>query len=68
MSFRFNKNEEPPSVSDENWTRKPFSRSQLDELGRVTVDMSEEEVSRRMKATKFPGYSEPMLRLILNLK
>lgn len=38
-------------VSTEAWTRKPFTRKQLAELGRITPAMSKEEIARRVKAT-----------------
>ena len=44
--------EELPS-SSEQWTRKPFTRKQLDELGRITTDMTREEVEQRIRATKY---------------
>jgi methionyl-tRNA formyltransferase len=40
---------------DENWTRKPYTRKQLEELCRITTNMSKQEIERRIKATKFPG-------------
>jgi methionyl-tRNA formyltransferase len=43
----------PLPVSDENWTRKPFTRKQLNELGRITTDMSPEEIDRRIRATSY---------------
>jgi len=37
-------------VSGENWTRKPFTRRQFDELGQITSDMTKDEIARRTKA------------------
>lgn len=37
-------------VSRETWTRKPFTRAQFGELGRLTADMSEQEQARRKRA------------------
>ncbi len=37
------------------WTRKPYTRKELNELCRLTKSMPEEEVRRRIKATEFPG-------------
>jgi len=42
--------------SSESWRRKPYRRSQLEELCRLTKDMSEEEVALRKRATAYPGY------------
>jgi methionyl-tRNA formyltransferase len=36
--------------SGETWTRKPFTRAQFAELGRLTPDMTEQEVARRKRA------------------
>ena len=41
--------------SDECWKRKPFKRKELNELCRITSDMSEEEIRRRVKAVTFPN-------------
>lgn len=43
----------PLPVSDERWTRKPFTRKQLNELGRITTDMLPEEIDRRIRATSY---------------
>ncbi len=40
----------------EEWFRRPYIRRELDELGRVTPDMSAEEVARRVRAMRYPGY------------
>ena len=42
--------EEALPVSGEKWTRKPFTRRQFDELGRITADMAQDEVARRTRA------------------
>ncbi len=44
---------EPLPRSDEQWTRKPFSRKDFNELGRIRPDMSREEIARRIRATRF---------------
>lgn len=41
--------------SKEPWRRKPFRRKELDDLCRITTDMSDDEVQRRIKAVTFPG-------------
>lgn len=46
-------NHEPLPVSEETWTREPYTRKQLDELSMVTSDMNKEEVERRIKATTY---------------
>ena len=40
-------------VSDEKWERKPYLRRELNELCKLTPDMSEEEMERRIKATTY---------------
>jgi methionyl-tRNA formyltransferase len=47
---RIVRGEELP-LSTEQWTRKPFTRKQFDKLGQITVDMTQDEVARRMRAT-----------------
>lgn len=39
--------------SHECWTRKPFTRKELNNLCRITTDMSECEIARRIRATAF---------------
>lgn len=43
----------PLPISNEQWTKKPFTRKQLDELCIITKDMSEDEIKRRVKATTY---------------
>jgi len=50
-------------VLPEAWRRKPYTRKELDSLCRVTPDMSEDEVRRRVKATSYPGYPGPYVEL-----
>jgi hypothetical protein len=40
-------------TSAETWTRPPFSRKQFDELFRITPDMSEDEIRRRIRAISY---------------
>jgi methionyl-tRNA formyltransferase len=42
-------------VSDESWKRKPYKRKELNELCKITPDMPEEEIRRRVKAVTFPN-------------
>lgn len=41
--------------SEEQWGRKPYTRKELEELCRITSDMAEDEVKRRIRATDYPG-------------
>jgi len=49
-------------VSEEWWTRKPFSRKEFNELGRITPDMTKEEIAKRIRATTF-GVWKPTIEL-----
>jgi hypothetical protein len=40
-------------VSTENWTRKPYTRKQLNELCLLHPGMSAEEINLRLKATTY---------------
>lgn len=42
-------------VSAETWTRRPYKRHELEELCRLTPDMTPEEQARRIRATTYPG-------------
>jgi methionyl-tRNA formyltransferase len=53
----------PLPVSDEVWRRKPYTRSDMYELFRITTDMSEAEVERRIKAAEFPGWPGAYIEL-----
>ena len=48
-------NENKMPVSKEKWTRKPYTRIELNNLAKVSLDMSPEEIKRRLKALEFPG-------------
>jgi methionyl-tRNA formyltransferase len=39
--------------SEERWTRKPFSRKEFDNLGRLTPDMTKDEIAKRVRAITF---------------
>jgi methionyl-tRNA formyltransferase len=39
--------------STEHWTRKPYTRKELDALSRITPDMSRSEIEKRVKATTY---------------
>lgn len=40
-------------VSEETWTRKPYTRKELDALSEIKPDMSLEEIDKRIKATTY---------------
>lgn len=47
----------------EQWTRKPYTRRELDDLCRITPDMSKNEVKRRVRATVFPNMPGPFVEI-----
>jgi methionyl-tRNA formyltransferase len=49
-------------ASAETWTRPPFSRKQFDELFRITADMSQDEIARRVRATSYKHW-QPYIEL-----
>ncbi len=49
-------------VSEEKWTRPPFTRRQFNELFRVSPDMSRDEISRRVRAVSYGPY-QPYVEL-----
>lgn len=46
-------NGQPLPESVETWKRKPYTRKQLDELCCISPEMTEQEISRRIKATTY---------------
>lgn len=44
---------EPLLVSVDDWTRKPFTRKELDSLCEITPDMPKDEIERRIRATTY---------------
>ena len=49
-------------ISNETWTRQPFSREELKDLSTITPDMSDEEIKKRIKATSY-GNWKPTVRI-----
>lgn len=45
----------PLPKCQEHWTRKPYRRSELDQLGEIKPGMSREEINKRVKAMTFPN-------------
>lgn len=41
--------------TNETWGKRPYTRKELEELCRITLDMREEEIKRRIRATTYPG-------------
>lgn len=49
--------------SPETWTRKPYTRKQLNELCRIELDMEQKEIAKRVRAAAFPGHPGAFLEL-----
>lgn len=49
--------------SPEVWTRKAYTRKDLDALKVVTPEMDEREVARRIRATTYPGWDGARMEL-----
>jgi methionyl-tRNA formyltransferase len=49
-------------VSKEKWARPPFTRTQFDELFRITPEMSEAEIARRVRAISYKEF-QPFLEI-----
>jgi methionyl-tRNA formyltransferase len=47
----------------EQWQRKAFLRKELDELCRITPDMTSDEVKKRIRATTYPGMPGPFVEI-----
>lgn len=52
----------PLPASKEKWGRRPFTRKELDELGRITFDMSRAEIAKRIRAANFSVW-KPFIEL-----
>ncbi len=50
----------PPRVT--GWTRKPYTRADLDVLCELTPDMDAAEMARRIRATTYPGKPGAVLK------
>jgi methionyl-tRNA formyltransferase len=54
---------EPLPRAARTWSRKPFTRAELNALGEITPEMPEAEIRRRVHAMTYPGYPGAQLRL-----
>jgi methionyl-tRNA formyltransferase len=52
--------------SKEVWQRKPYTRKQLNDLCRITTDMTEDEIKNRVRATAFPDMPRAYIELAGN--
>jgi len=53
----------PLPKSEAQWRRKPFTRKELNDLCRITSNMSEEEIKRRVRATTYPDMPSAFIEL-----
>lgn len=53
---------EPLPAADTHWTRKPFTFRQMEDLKVIVPAMPPAEISRRVRATVYPGYPGPVMR------
>jgi methionyl-tRNA formyltransferase len=54
MSLIINDEKIPTSV--EKWTRKPFTRKELNELAQISTVMTKDEIAKRIRATTFGAW------------
>ena len=54
ITFRIARSEALPRL-EVNWSRRPFTHRQHQQLSTITPDMSAKEVKRRVHATTYPG-------------
>jgi methionyl-tRNA formyltransferase len=52
-----------PRPSEQSWSRRPFTRRQLNALAVIDAAMPAEEIRRRIRATTYPGYAGPSVTL-----
>lgn len=52
-----------PSANGQAWSRKPFTRRELNELATIDPTMPPDEVRRRVRATTYPGYPGPQVEI-----
>lgn len=54
---------EPLPVAGRQWTRRPFTKRQMNALKVVEPDMPADEVARRIRAGTYPGYPGPSVTI-----
>jgi methionyl-tRNA formyltransferase len=53
----------PLPESDETWQRRPYTTPEMYDLFRITPEMPEAEVERRVKAAQYPGWPGAFVEL-----
>lgn len=54
---------QPLPEAAEFWSRRPFTRAQLNELCMISPGMAQDEIARRVRATVYPGRPGPTVVL-----
>jgi methionyl-tRNA formyltransferase len=54
---------QPLPEAAESWSRRPFTRAQLNELCMISPNMGQDEIARRVRATVYPGRPGPTVVL-----
>ncbi|KZY42583.1 hypothetical protein A3732_16005 [Oleiphilus sp. HI0050] len=49
-------------TSDRKWERAPYTRNEFDELFEIKLDMTEEEINKRVRAVSYEGF-QPYIKL-----
>lgn len=55
-------NGEELTLSDEKWTRKPFSRKEFNDLCKIEITMNNDEIAKRIRATNYETY-KPIVKI-----
>ena len=55
--------EDSLSFCGEQWLRKPYTRRELDALCEIRLDMNDDEINRRVKATTYPEMPGAYIKL-----
>jgi methionyl-tRNA formyltransferase len=55
--------DQPLPVSERQWTRKAFTRREMNALKTITPDMDPDEIGRRIRASVYPGYPGPSITI-----
>ena len=53
----------PLPRADVHWTRRPFTRREMEALKVIRHDMPKDEIDRRVRATVYPGHPGPVMQL-----
>lgn len=55
--------DQPLPVAERQWSRRPFTRREMEALKQIDPAMSDAEVRRRLRATVYPGYPGPYVEI-----